>query len=1061
LRIFRLVFFCFFLFPLLFSGQGLNIRTFGLDDGIPQSQIHKIFQDKHGFIWFGSDGGGLTRFDGKKFETFTVSEGLKNDLVYEIISGDDDILWAGTAKGVSWFKKNRFISIAPALDSLNGIMVRSICRDKDGVFWIGTGTGLFSFDGENIKRCFQNEIGSVLSVFADDFGGIWVGTAGKGMFLVKGTELTREIQFPNPENIWAILRTPDGKLLAGTDRGLFEIQEAGSMPWSMPGTKEFKAVVRSLYLAPDNSIWISTLDQGIISISEKGTQKIGKAEGLGIDGAYCTLFDKEGNIWFGTDGNGAAMLGKRIFESVSSLQGMPEEMILSLIKTKKGNWWYGNQQGATFFNGKTYFKYGKKEGLSDDKVWSVMEDREGNIWIGTYGNGVFFLPGGDFSKRKNYSEAQGLSSKNVRTIFQDKNGRIWVGTANGLNLWTGTGFQKWFLDQGLPSNRILSFFQDSQSRLWVGTSGGGLVRLIEARGNISFEIFDEKKGLSDNVVLMIREDKDGNIWTANFGGLSCVAKEGGKILSIRKKDGLNSNTVYALEFSSSNLLLAGTNMGINRIRLDDFFSGGKAQISHFDKNDGFKGIECNTGSVFKDENGKIHFGTIKGIFIYDPEKDIPSPVEPKPLVTGIRLFYEPILLNIFSPESDSLSFELSRLVFKYDQNHLTFDLAPLSFSNPGKVFCKYMVEGLDKTWSEPTQAPSVTYSGIPPGDYKFLLISSNADGLWSTNPTEILFSITPPFWKRWWFYTILALGLTLSITIFIQYREKNLKKIQVMLEKEVDKKTRELRLEKEVVETQNQVIERKNKSITSSIKYAKRIQDSLLPDLNSIRKFLPDFFVFFKPKDIVSGDFYWFAEKNGNILFAAVDCTGHGVPGAFMSLVGNNLLRSIVIENGETHPESILNLLHAGLVDVLKKGAVESDTVDGMDLALCALNPKTKELQFSSTGMPLVVISEGQSRKYKVGKHPAGLITKKEIHFGLEKTTLKKGDMVYLFTDGFPDQFGGKDSDKFLEQNFEKLLLEISKEDTSGQLNLLETAFNTWKGDNAQLDDVLVIGIRI
>ncbi|HLC83442.1 MAG TPA: SpoIIE family protein phosphatase, partial [Bacteroidia bacterium] len=325
---------------------------------------------------------------------------------------------------------------------------------------------------------------------------------------------------------------------------------------------------------------------------------------------------------------------------------------------------------------------------------------------------------------------------------------------------------------------------------------------------------------------------------------------------------------------------------------------------------------------------------------------------------------------------------------------------------------------------------------------------------------SIHLTIVPPFWKTWWFQASVFIFIVLSVYGYVKRRINRLRKNEILLEKQVLLKTKELRDEKEIVENQNQVIEKKNHNITSSIRYAKRIQESILPIKEKLNELIPESFIFFKPKDIVSGDFYWFAKQKNKILVAAVDCTGHGVPGAFMSLIGNNLLNDIVKNHKILDPAKILYKVHEGLVDALKKGEQESDTVDGMDITLCVIDLEKKLLEFSSTGRPLIHIRENVVQKFRVGKHPLGLITKKEIKLENEKIQLLEGDTFYIFTDGYCDQFGGEEDNKYLDDNFEKLLLKIQNQTMPEQAVCIENEINVWKGNGPQIDDMLVIGVR-
>ena len=240
------------------------------------------------------------------------------------------------------------------------------------------------------------------------------------------------------------------------------------------------------------------------------------------------------------------------------------------------------------------------------------------------------------------------------------------------------------------------------------------------------------------------------------------------------------------------------------------------------------------------------------------------------------------------------------------------------------------------------------------------------------------------------------------------------------------------------------------------------MQEAILPTDLSISSMLSDSFVLYKPKDIVSGDFYWFEKKNDSILFAAVDCTGHGVPGAFMSIVGYNLLNQAVNEKGLNKPSDILNELNRGITKTLKQRADESVVQDGMDIALCSINKTKTKLEFSGAYNSLWLIREGVLIEYKAEKHPIGVFIGEDIkQFSNQEIELKAGDSIYIYTDGYADQFGGPKGKKYKYKQLQQLLLEISSLSMENQKEKLDASIELWKGQLEQVDDILVIGIKI
>lgn len=281
-----------------------------------------------------------------------------------------------------------------------------------------------------------------------------------------------------------------------------------------------------------------------------------------------------------------------------------------------------------------------------------------------------------------------------------------------------------------------------------------------------------------------------------------------------------------------------------------------------------------------------------------------------------------------------------------------------------------------------------------------------------------------------------------------------------VLEAKVVERTKEVVKQKDEIEKQNEKISELYKEVTDSIKYAKRLQEAILPPNEIIEKLLPSSFILFKPKDIVSGDFYWVEQKNNNTYFAAVDCTGHGVPGAFMSILGNNALKE-ALSNFDT-PCEILDALNKGISEKLHNNALGSTTKDGMDLALCCYNPKTNELQYAGAYNPLYIIRdekiiETKADKFAIGTYFENPNQKYTNHL----FKLQQNDKIYIFSDGYADQFGGEKGKKMMYKRFRDYLLTIQHEKCAEQKKLLDHNIEQWKGSLEQVDDVLVIGMHV
>jgi serine phosphatase RsbU (regulator of sigma subunit) len=313
-----------------------------------------------------------------------------------------------------------------------------------------------------------------------------------------------------------------------------------------------------------------------------------------------------------------------------------------------------------------------------------------------------------------------------------------------------------------------------------------------------------------------------------------------------------------------------------------------------------------------------------------------------------------------------------------------------------------------------------------------------------------MFTVLPPWYRTWWAYTLYALFFVAFVYLAILISTRGLKRI-------IDERTAEVVHQKELVEE-------KNKDILDSIKYAKRIQEAIIPSAEIMRNAItPDLFVFYRPKDIVSGDFYWMRNTAEGVLFAAVDCTGHGVPGAFVSIIGNNGLNRAVNEFGLRKPGDILDKL-SELTEEAFRQQGNTEVKDGMDCSLVLYRKKENILEYAGANNPLWIVRKnenGQSEiiEFKADKQPIGRFDGRKP-FKTHVIQLQKDDTFYLFSDGYADQFGGDGGKKFKYKQLKDILISIHSQPMLQQEKVVVNAFDQWKGDYEQLDDVCLIGVK-
>ncbi len=456
-----------------------------------------------------------------------------------------------------------------------------------------------------------------------------------------------------------------------------------------------------------------------------------------------------------------------------------------------------------------------------------------------------------------------------------------------------------------------------------------------------------------------------------------------------------------------------------------------------------------------DEN--IYLAVAYGLISFNPNKLGFSKKAPQIRISRVIINRDTL------SEIDTEAF-LSEANLSSSKKVLTFEFATDQCYTPGAKKYTYRLLGLDTTWENNDNRNFVTFSNLPPNSYTLEIKSKNVFGI-ESKTYQVKFLIAPPFWKTWWFIALEIILVGGIIYLYIKFRENKFKKDKDKLEQVVTERTKEIVEKAKEIEFQKEIIEEKNKEVLDSIKYAKRIQTTLLAQDSLLQNNLADYFVFFKPKDIVSGDFYWATclqtFSNGNkveydLFFLAIcDCTGHGVPGAFMSLLNISFLNEAISEKKLTEPHLILNYVREKLITNLSFDG----TQDGMDGTLMVYNKQKNTVSYSSANNKPILIKNGIITELNADKMPIGKGIKTDS-FISHQIQLEKNDTLYFYTDGYADQFGGPKGKKFKYKQLNDLLFNISHLATKEQKEKLETDFENWKGGLDQLDDVCVIGIR-
>ena len=1076
---------------------------------IPDNQIQSLYQDKQGRIWVGTVAG-LALYDNNtnQFTSFRNSKNNKNSLVDNTIQAitqdKGGFLWIGTREGLSKFdtKNNTFTNYtATQKDSLllGGNDIKSLAIDADNNLWIGTykkGINKWSADRKQHKlyRYDQTDSTSLFGYNGNNFlvdnkNQVWVATdRGFNKYNPKTDDFQRFTYNRFFYNLQAITQTQNGILYGISTDYVYTLNP------STQKLSRFKAnfgsigTTASVIETQENTIWISTLNLGVVYFNPAKTN--------------FQLYTKEKN----------------------NPNSLPNTNIWGITKTKDNILWVGTEVGVTRIerqqNGQgnnqdgqnkytNIFKGNDKNDFKISGVTSLYGTKNRSIWI--MGNfticrlidfsekeGAKFL-----SLASSLTDTTTLQSTSL-AVLEDKNETFWIATFNGIYKLEPTTEN----DFGYKTKRFLkeliiwSIYEDRNGILWLGTNDGLIKTKRDDQNNIietTFYTYDAQdlKSISSNVIRTIAEDSQGNLWLGTTNGLNKMDKKLQTFEYWGERNELANNGIYSILVDEKDNLWISTNRGIFKF-LNDKESQGLAddrRIIVYDTRDNLQSLEFNSGAFFKADDGEMFFGGINGFNSFYPKDIKPNTAKRKVILTELKLFGKTVKVNqAENPEKNNrilLSQALKnteKLDLTYEDKIITLEFVSPNFNKPEYDTYLYKLEGFDKDWNKTKSVRQATYTNLPAGDYTFRVKVINSDNI-ESEETTLKISVAPPFWKTWWFISLCGLVVLGAAIGFYRHKLNSIQAQNAKLETLVNERTSELKEKNEEVNHRNEEINQQNEeilqqnqkleqqqklvekayqnislqneNIKSSINYASRIQQAMLPPIEDIKNTFESAFVLWLPRNVVSGDFYWFAKTENKICIAAIDCTGHGVPGAFMSMIGNDMLNNIVLEKKITNPSLVLSTLHKQVSTALRQS--ETQNRDGMDMALCVYDTQTKELTFAGAKSPLYYIQNGELKDIAGSKFPiAGKwgVEKERVY---ENHTLKidQETTIFLCTDGYQDQFGGDKGKKLMKKTMKSLFLEIADLEDNKQKERLENYFLEWKKDEEQVDDVLVMGFKI
>lgn len=1038
-----------FLCASLFSWtQTYNFDIYSVEEGLPQSQVTGVTEDQKGQLWVSTLLGGVSIFDGNTFTPIHPELSSLTSVDKIIRNNNNDILLLGErSREIIVFKGANPDSIT-RIDAAKWKLKNVIAGDSD--FYLNCGN-------DSLIRYQNGKISTILKgqhiVTVNSLNGAIYAIADSSLYNLRDGFTTYLSTDPNylkiQSNIPAVLLY-SGELWYAPEKGIscYLKNEFVHFDKKYEGSDR---PVNAFNIEDDGSIWLSTVDQGLAKFENKKTAYINFSKDPAMGYVRGFMKDSHGRIWVFGDGSGLLLLENLAVTNYTKEDGMLVEEIWGLAENDKGEIFVGTMGGGAYRINQDGLMEpcSKLYNLSTDLVVqsACSSSDMKTIYLGT-NEGIISIKDG---KAKHLTTNSKFSFRRIFSVLEKNDSIYFVGVSDSTNVYLhANGKTEIYLSTTESKSNYFGLITELHDQVYI--SGNGIFGRLK-KGEIL--PYSPLEGKDIAYLVDAIESSTGVLYISGTERMFRISEE--SVKSYDMANGLNSNVGVFIEADQYDRVLMGHEKGVDQITFDS--NGDIKNIELIDGGTGLANPETNMGAVLRDSKNNLWIGTIAGLSKYDDRYNNKNEHPPKVFLNDLRLLYE-------SQDWRKREFNVEdnipvNLTLKHNDNHLTFDFKAINLSDPAGVKFQYMLEGNDEKWLPITEDASITYSNLSPGMYTMKAKACNEDGVWSY-PINYDFEILPPFWQTTWFRISFLIFIGGSIYGFVKLRLRKLKKEKIELQQKVEERTKEIVKQKELVEDQNKEIEKKNELITDSISYAQKIQKSILPPTGVFERQFDDYFILYQPKDMVSGDFYWQKDLGDWSLIACIDCTGHGVPGALMSIIIQNILEASTSNINETDvsPAAILqearNRMHT-----MKNRYANSEVKDGMAIALLAVNHKTQQAKYAGSYHDAYLLRNKEIEIIKGDRIAIGQnMEVNDDAFQDKSISITKGDILYVFSDGYADQKGGKKNKKYFYKPFRNFLIEHHEEMMFIQKDKLWDEFITWKGDNEQYDDVLVIGLK-
>lgn len=827
----------------------LQFRHIGTAEGLSQINVNCILQDSRGFMWIGTRDG-LNRYDGYNFRVYRHDpdneNSVSNNFIQDLVQDKHGDLWIATQWGLNKYdiRHHKFTHYLHSNSDTSGLSSNSVDKlalDKMGNLWIGTERGgVDYFDTQNQKFVHYQHIAgdtsslsddNIRTLYVDSRDNLWVGTLGGGLnFFNKKTGRFRRFVHSEKNHtsisgnaISCIFEDSNHRLWVGTQGNGLNLLNADGRTFRQfrhkAGDPQSIAAdnIYTLNDDVDGNLWIGT-ENGGLSIREKATGIFnnyqhdeidpGSIEGNSI---YAICSDRIGNMWLGAFSGGINLFKKSTksfshYVHNSSPNSLSNNFVLALFEDKNNTIWIGTDGGGlnkfdpVSGNFIAYKHNFQRNSIAGNYVIVVNQDKDGNIWCGTWGDGISILnpKTGKFTfLRHQASNPNSLAGDNIYEITFTDDDKAWISTFySGLDeydLKTHT-FTHFRFDannpQSISSDMIYRVLEDRKGNIWVGTYSSGLDLYNRSTKTFTrFQHNENHNSISNNMVPDLFEDERGNIWVSTFAGLNLFNPNTRHFTVFTKKDGLPSDVIYAAREDNNHKIWISTNNGISEYGPD------RRTFTNYTTEDGIQDDEFKPHSALKAHDGTMYFGGLDGFNAFKPSQ-IQKPEAFSPLViTSMQIFNKPVSITGGEDSSSPLKQDIAytrRIKLSYRESVFSFEYAALDYASPTKKKYAYMLQGFDKEWNYVGGRTAASYTNIPAGTYTFKLKYQNAAGRWSPVTSEFVITIIPPFWRTWWFTTLVLLFAAGMVYVIFKIRIGAVRAQKLMLEKLVNERTESL-----------------------------------------------------------------------------------------------------------------------------------------------------------------------------------------------------------------------------------------------------------------------------